>query len=96
MGPRKLVATRRAMLVVGFLFGWVALPPSDWPVGRSAEYFPNVGSVTTEQTVLEGPRRQVEQAMRSTPVNCVPPWSLLQFLPLGSCFEFFPWLSSVV
>lgn len=55
MGPHKLV-TRRAVLVDGFLFGLVELPQSDWPVGKSVEYFPNVGSVTTEQTVLESPK----------------------------------------
>ena len=96
MGPRKLLATGRAVLVVGFLFGLLELPPSDWPVGKSVEYFPNVGSVTTEQTVLEGPRRQAEQATRSKPVSSGRLWSLLQFLPLGSCFEFLPWLSSVI
>jgi hypothetical protein len=32
-------------------------------------------------------KKQVEQAVESKPESRIPPWPLLQFLPLGSCLS---------
>lgn len=42
--------------------------------------------------VLVGIRKQVEQTMGAKPVGSVPQWPHLQFLPLGFCLEFCPYL----
>jgi hypothetical protein len=49
---------------------------------------PTVGSAASGQMILGCMGRQAEKAMGSKPVNIVPLWSLLQFLPPGSCLDF--------
>lgn len=34
--------------------------------------------------------KQARQAMGNKPIGTIPPWFLLQYLNLGSCFEFLP------
>jgi hypothetical protein len=45
--------------------------------------------------VLSCIRKKAEMVMEEKPVNNIPPWSLLQFLPQGSCLEFLSWLPSM-
>jgi hypothetical protein len=51
-----------------------------------------VSNTTSGQLVLGDRRKQAEQATRSKAINHVLSWSLLQFLPPGSCLELLPWL----
>jgi hypothetical protein len=46
---------------------------------------PISGGAIPGLAVLGSIRKQVEQAMRSMPVNSTPPWPLHQLLPPGSC-----------
>jgi hypothetical protein len=48
-----------------------------------------VTGATPGLVVVGAIRKQAEQAIGSKPVSSTPPWSLLQFLPLGSCLNFF-------
>lgn len=41
-------------------------------------------------------KKASEQATESSSVGSTPPWSLLHFLPLDSCFKFLPWNPSMI
>jgi hypothetical protein len=47
-----------------------------------------MGSATPVEVVLDGTRKQAEQATGSRPGSSVCQWSLSQFLPPGSFLEF--------
>lgn len=55
-----------------------------------------VVSATLEHIVLSCIRKQTEQVIRNKLVSSVLSWPLLQFLPLGSCFEFLPCPPSMI
>jgi hypothetical protein len=55
-----------------------------------------VSGVTPRQVVLEHVIKEAEQGMRSKPLNNIPSWLQLKFLPPGSCLEILPWLPSVI
>lgn len=50
-----------------------------------------MGSPNLEHVVLSFVKQQAEIAVKSKPVNSIPPWSLHQFLPSGSCFRLVSW-----
>lgn len=56
-----------------------------------------VGSAVLGQVVLDGLRKQTEQDKRRKPVNSIPPWLLLRFLPPGPCPDFpYRWIVTYV
>jgi hypothetical protein len=46
---------------------------------------PIVGGAIPGLVILGSIRKETEQAMRSKAVSSIPPWSLHQLLPPGSC-----------
>jgi len=55
-----------------------------------------MGDATSGQGVLDGVRKQTEQAMGSKAVNSAPLWLLLQFMSPGSYLEFLPRCSFMI
>jgi hypothetical protein len=52
-----------------------------------------MGDAFPKQVVLGAIKKQDEKSTTgSKPVNSTPLWSLLQFLPSGSCLEVLAWL----
>ena len=76
------------------------MPPSDWPLDKPVGHFLDwwvmeKGSDHSCCTDL-GQWFWSIQESKLEPVRSIPPWSLLQLLPLGSCPEFLPWLPLMV